>query len=751
MIRTLLVVAPYYPPHAGGLERYAEEVAARIAVKGEYRVIVLTTSEDGGEHTETLRGVTVRRIPYAFKISNTPFSFRWFVSLFRILREIAPDLIHIHTPVPGLGDLVALIADMKIPLVVTYHAQSMRKGVWYLDVPVWLYEHTLMRVLLWLADEVVCSSNAVRKEFLPFVLHKSSVVTPAVDGDLFSPDTDVHTDRDTLTLLAVNGLRRGEEHKGVRRLIDMLPALLQTHPKVRLVIVGDGSERVGFEALANERGVTSAISFVGAQDPVGMVAWYRRADIFLLPTTNDSFPTVILEAMACGVPVVSTTVGDIRDMIEEGESGYAVDPWDPYAFLDRVRTLCDDPALRRRMGARGRELVVAQHSWERVADACHACYERVSARAPTIVHCAAYYPPHMGGMETVVERMAQESADRGRRVRVYTSRAGAERAPRVVRGNGMVLRRLPHIELAHTPIMWSLPFHLLFLPRGSILHVHVAQALLPEIARSIAFVRGFPFIAHLHLDVEASGPLGRFLPHYKRYLLGPVLRTSDAVCVFSEEQRGVVKERYGVENERIHIVPNGVDPVFFAEPRIASRTPLTIVFVGRLAIQKRVDRLIRAAALVPIPMKVVIVGDGDLRAELETLARSLCPGIVEFVGARSSKGVRKYLRQADVLVLPSDREGMPLTILEAMAAGVPVVGSDVTGIREHVRGVGVLVSELDPDHFAEAIERLVGDHQAYARASRAGVEYAREHTWVRTVDRMEEVYRSALRHRNTTV
>ncbi len=740
MTRTLLVVAPYYPPHSGGLERYAEEVAARVAQGESYKVVVLTTSENGIESQEIVRGIVVRRIPYDFKVSNSPFSFKWFYTLFPILREIAPDLIHIHTPVPGLGDMVALIADMKIPLVVTYHAGSMRKGLWHLDALVWLYEHTLMRVLLWLADEVVCSSLAVQKDFLPFVLHKSSVITPAVDSSLFTPDPIQGTPRDTVTLLSVNGLGRGEEHKGVRRLIDMLPSLLQTHANVRMVFAGEGSNRSMYEDLVQERGISHAVTFLGALDVDGMCRAYRTADVLVLPTTNDSFPTVLLEAMACGLPVISTTVGSIRDIVEDGVTGFVVDPWDPFAFLDRVRTLCDDAALRVRMGAKGREYTIERHSWEYAARAYRACYTRILERAPTVVHCAAYFTPHIGGMEVVVDRMAHGLVERGRSVRVYTSRAGAERAPRLVRGSRLVVRRLQHTEVAHTPVMWTLPVHLLFLPRGSVLHVHVAQAILPELAWCISRVRGFPLVAHIHLDVEASGRMGWLLPYYKRFVLGPVLRAADAVCVFSEEQRVGVVERYGTLPERIHIVENGVDEAYFAEPRDAPKQPLAAVYVGRLTVQKRVDRLIRAAALVNVPIRVTIVGDGELRSELEALAQTLCPGKVEFVGAKSPKGVRKYLRQADVFVLPSDREGMPLTLLEAMAMGLPIIGSDVTGIREQVRDVGLLVHDLTPEGFAMALERLSGDLIEYARMSRQSVAHARERGWGRTLDAIEAVY-----------
>ncbi|MBP9749827.1 MAG: glycosyltransferase family 4 protein [Candidatus Pacebacteria bacterium] len=738
---TILVVAPYFPPHSGGLERYAYEVATRIQEEGVWCVVVLTTSETGQDVVETIGGITIHRIRYARKLSNSPFSFSWFRSIRRVLREVSPDLVHIHTPVPGLGDLTALLLDFSVPLVVTYHAGSMRKGVWYMDALVWLYEHTMMRALLWRAQRVVCSSDFVRTTFLAQYMHKSETITPAVDSTVFTPRDVSEVEVGVPTMLAVGGLGRGEGHKGLRTLIDILPKVREQAPGTRLMVAGTGDAQDMYEALVIERGLADAVSFLGQLDTHGMMRAYQQADLFVLPTTNDSFPTVILEAMASGMPVVSTRVGSIEDMVEEGVTGFLVEPHDSTALIERIRTLLTDPLRRATMGTAGRARAEECFDWDTASDTYRHVYEEVLHPRPTIAHVVSYYPPHLGGMEVVARELVRELASRRYPVRVYTSRVGAETTTsREVRDQVQV-HRLHTLHVAHTPLMWALPFHLLTLPRGSILHVHVAQAFVPEVVAGVAWVRRLPYVAQFHLDVERSGRFGFLFPAYKRYVLGPVLRHANAVLVFSLEQRDFVVHRYGVDEARVHVIQNGVGMEYFTETsRSYPEGSFRLLYVGRLAVQKRVDRLIRAVAQCAFPILLTIVGDGEDRAMLEALATKLCPGRVVFVGRKDPKKVRMYMRKADIFVLPSDKEGMPLVVLEAMAGGLPVVGSDVVGIRELVREVGMVVQNPSPETFATALAEVCGDRALYERMSTQSLACAKEYTWPAVVAELEEVY-----------
>ena len=181
---------------------------------------------------------------------------------------------------------------------------------------------------------------------------------------------------------------------------------------------------------------------------------------------------------------------------------------------------------------------------------------------------------------------------------------------------------------------------------------------------------------------------------------------------------------------KMHIIHCGVDPSHFQ--MVAHQgTGYRLLYIGRLAATKGLPILLQCvAALKPsFPnLLLTVVGDGSDRPLLEDLANSL--GIheaIKFVGYQSQGKVREYMQHADVLILPSFAEGVPVVLMEAMAAAVPVVATRIAGVSELVEhGVsGYLVPPGDLDSLTEAIENLLRDDQlrmAFGQAGRAKVE-----------------------------
>lgn len=212
----------------------------------------------------------------------------------------------------------------------------------------------------------------------------------------------------------------------------------------------------------------------------------------------------------------------------------------------------------------------------------------------------------------------------------------------------------------------------------------------------------------------------------------------------------------GVGEERFVTVPNGVRPRRHAPGRTAARAALhlqqddlVVVSTGRLTAMKGHRRLIEAAALLQPDhpqLQVVILGEGDLRTDLEDLvARCGLAGSVHLPGHRPD--ARMLLDAADVFALPSRSEGMPLALIEAMEAGLPVVATRVIGSSEVVThgGTGLLVPTENPEMLAGALAELLGDPErrtAYGAAGRT--RYLREFTVERMVTRTEAVYDLAL-------
>jgi glycosyltransferase involved in cell wall biosynthesis len=165
---------------------------------------------------------------------------------------------------------------------------------------------------------------------------------------------------------------RLDRQKGFDVLLDALAGL----PGPRLVLVGDGPERAALQAQAAALGVAGRVRFRG---------WTERprdelpgAAAFVLPSRSEGSPLAIAEAMLAGVPVVATRVGSVPELVRDGETGLLVDKDDPAALRAALRRLLDDPGLRARTGACGREVAVAELTAARMAAAYQALWAEVT-------------------------------------------------------------------------------------------------------------------------------------------------------------------------------------------------------------------------------------------------------------------------------------------------------------------------------------------------------------------------------------
>src|SRR5450755_1502405 len=149
---------------------------------------------------------------------------------------------------------------------------------------------------------------------------------------------------------------------------------------------------------------------------------------------------------------------------------------------------------------------------------------KISLLKPEIAQVISYYPPHLGGMENCAAQIAEGLADRGYPMSVYTSDRGYSQS--TAPDSKARVHYLKSLEFAHTPVIFTLFFRLLALPRHSLMHIHVSQAYSPEIVYLISKLRGIPYIAHIHLDVDPSGPFGFLLGTYKRLFLKRVLQSA---------------------------------------------------------------------------------------------------------------------------------------------------------------------------------------------------------------------------------
>jgi phosphatidylinositol alpha-mannosyltransferase len=240
-------------------------------------------------------------------------------------------------------------------------------------------------------------------------------------------------------------------------------------------------------------------------------------------------------------------------------------------------------------------------------------------------------------------------------------------------------------------------------------------------------------------SIQTAQPLPRWHWHVQRF----AARRASCVIVPSQSTIDAGAERSAIPREKFVVIPNAVEPDRFERSIVPMevRRPYPIGFIGRLDPVKRIPDLISAVAELTEPVILNIFGEGPERGRIESLVRQVGAGRVKMRGAVSQP--QQALAELGALILPSEAEGFGLVLIEAMAASVPVVATDVPGIRDVVRHEhdGLLVPPGRPDLLAIAITRVVTDFGLRRRLIDAGLQTVRErYTW----DKIIPQYRQAL-------
>jgi len=282
-----------------------------------------------------------------------------------------------------------------------------------------------------------------------------------------------------------------------------------------------------------------------------------------------------------------------------------------------------------------------------------------------------------------------------------------------------------------------------------LVHVHSAKA--GALGRVAAWLLGVPVVYTVHgfAFKPAAPPIRRLVSRIAEWCLAPL--TTRLICVADTER--ALAAGLPLPATRVSVIHNGIpDTTVHATPGGPLRR---IVMVARFAAPKRPDLVIRAFARANLAgCELVIAGDGPTRAAMCALANELAPGRISLPG--NVDDIAGLLAAAQLFVLASDHEGLPVSILEAMRAGLPVVASDLPGIREELgeesgaAPAGLLVPGNDEVAMADALTALAGDpsrraamgQSARGRWSEAfGVEAMADATW--------KVYEQALGSRQT--
>jgi glycosyltransferase involved in cell wall biosynthesis len=363
----VLVLATWYPsPRRPADGVFVRETARALARRHDVAVVFAEPAPAGARPARSDRVEDgVRTVRLAFRpLPTARASLPLRLLAFRLGLEhlratgFRPDVLHAHVYLAGAA-AVALGRRAGAPVVVSEHLGAFVGGT------VGPAQLGLARAVYERAD-LTCPVSDDLGRRLAAVAPRARLRTMGnvVDTDLFRP-ADRRADGPP-RLAAVGALI---PRKAFDQLLHALAALREQAP-VTLEIAGDGPSRGALEALAARLGLREAVTFLGAQDRAGVAAVLRRADVLVLPSLIENQPVVLLEAQACGVPVVATRVGGVGEVVDAA-AGRLVAPRDPGALARAIAAVLADPgaydpvALAARARARfGHDAVAAR--WDGV-------------------------------------------------------------------------------------------------------------------------------------------------------------------------------------------------------------------------------------------------------------------------------------------------------------------------------------------------------------------------------------------------
>lgn len=366
----------------------------------------------------------------------------------------------------------------------------------------------------------------------------------------------------------------------------------------------------------------------------------------------------------------------------------------------------------------------------------------------SVTHVTAYYPPHLGGQENLVQGLAHALSCRGWLSDVVTSNRGAPAGR--TQEEHVTVTRLRSLEFGNTAIMPALlPWLVRRATEGSIIHLHVGQAFVPEIVQLASKLRRYRYVVQMHTDLRPSGPVGILLPAYRRNILSRVLRDASAVVVMNLDYDNILRERY-LYRGPVSLVRNGIADEWFdaaSERSHTTHAPVRLLYIGRLGFPKNCAAAVDAVAQLPRgTVSLTIVGTGPDTEQLRTqVSERRISDLVRFAGALGRSSVIERMREADAVVIPSLYESSPLVLFESLAAGIPIIATAVLGLRDQATGC-VLECDPDPSSIADAIRRLTTTpRDAMQAMTLRGRELAARHRWTEVCSDYEDLYLDVLR------
>lgn len=381
-----------------------------------------------------------------------------------------------------------------------------------------------------------------------------------------------------------------------------------------------------------------------------------------------------------------------------------------------------------------------------------------------IAHICPYYTPAIGGVKQVVEELAKRQVADGNEVHVFTSDWDKEKRITVLDEiiDGVHVHRCHHyLKVSDFSTIWPGVYKKLLSLKPNVIHCHITGHLHAYLAMKVAKKLKVPFIITPHCPWESKRSLPGTIANWISYKFFPVLKHANAIIAITPWEHDFLKAE-GATEKNIRTVPNGMAKVFFKkivpnnfkEEHNIPKNHKVALFFGRLNRTKNPQMFIEIADAVLRKREdttFVICGPDegeldDVMEKINSLAREIKKNIRLLPPTRDRKKVIEMYQSADIYLLPSRREGLPLTLFEAYAAGLPVIGSSVNGVSYELKDKenGFLLPCDDTEKFIKKTNVLLDNESLRLLIASSNRSKAKDFDWDLITQKTMGIYRQAL-------
>ena len=356
-------------PMIGGAEVLAMRLILALQTRG-HEVVVLTSQRPANSpRNENYQGITIFRFPFRESIGNVHRLTELRQEVVKLKQKFAPDLIHINDVHKDHFFHLLTAEAYPVPSLVTLHLelpdQVARRDSW-------------LRQLLAKCDWVNCVSQTIlsqTRRAVPEIRSRSSVVFNGLE------DTSMLDEALPMNPPRILCLGRLQKRKGFDVALSAFARIAHRYPQMRLTIAGDGPERLTLERQADELGLKHAVDFLGWVIPAEVRSVINASTVVVMPSKNEGFPLVALEAALMARPVVGSRIGGLSEVVIHQRTGILVDPEDCVGMADAISFLIQHPDKAAQLGQTARQQAQNEFSWRRCVDGYDMLYQSLCKRS----------------------------------------------------------------------------------------------------------------------------------------------------------------------------------------------------------------------------------------------------------------------------------------------------------------------------------------------------------------------------------